>query len=58
MTKMVQMKKICCIISCKYRRFRNPKILYNSEETLVLSVACSKDNKRCSNKNEKLFKKD
>ena len=52
------MKKICCIISCKYRRFRNPKILYISEETLVLSVVCSKDNKRCSNKNEKLFKKD
>ena len=38
------MKKSCCIICGKYRKFEKPKITYLLEKTLVLSVICSKYN--------------
>ena len=43
------MKKLYCAICGKYRKFRNPKISYIFEKTLVLSVICS----NCENKDEK-----
>ena len=46
------MKKLCCVLCGKYRKFEKPKISYLFEKTLVLSVICSK----CENKDEKLFK--
>ena len=46
------MKKICCVICGKYRKFEKPKILYILEKTLVLSIICSK----CNNEDEKRFK--
>ena len=45
------MKKIYCVICVKYRKFKNPKISYIFEKT-VLSIICSK----C--KDEKIFKKE
>ena len=46
------MKKLCCIICGKYKKFEKPKISYLSEQILVLSVICSK----CNNNDEQLFK--
>ena len=46
------MKKLCCVICGKYRKFEKPKISYLLEKTLVLSIICSK----CKNENEKIFK--
>ena len=46
------MKKLCCIICSKYRKFEKPKISYLLEKTLVLSIICSK----CKSKDEKIFK--
>ena len=48
------MKKLCCVICGKYRKFENPKILHLLEKTLVLSIICSK----CKNEDEKLFKEE
>ena len=48
------MKKIYCVICCKYRRFKNPKILYIFEKILALSIICSK----YKNENEKIFKEE
>ena len=48
------MKKLYCVISRKYRKFREPKILYLLEKTLVLSIICSK----CKNEDEKIFKEE
>ena len=48
------MKKICCIICGKYRKFEKPKISYLLEKTLVLSIICSK----CKNEDEQLFKEE
>ena len=45
------MKKLCCIICGKYRKFEKPKISYLLEKTLVLSIICSK----CKNEDEKIF---
>ena len=42
------MKKLYCIIYGKLRKFEKPKISYLLQETLVLSIICSK----CINKNE------
>ena len=36
------MKKICCVISDKYRTFKNPEISYIFEKALVLSISYSK----------------
>ena len=36
------MKKLYCVISRKYRKFREPKILYLLEKTLVFSIICSR----------------
>ena len=46
------MKKLCCIICGKYKKFEKPKISYLSEQILVLSIICSK----CNNNDEQLFK--
>ena len=46
------MKKLYCVIFCKYREFEKSKISYLLEKTLVLSVICSK----CKNEDAKLFK--
>ena len=35
------MKKLCCVVCGKYRKFKNPKISYIFERTLVLSNICS-----------------
>ena len=48
---MVKITKICCVICDKYRNFKNPKIFYVFEKTLVLSIICSK----CKNDDEKIF---
>ena len=48
------MKKLYCVICCKYRKFEEPKISYLLEKTLVLSIICSK----CKNEDEKLFKEE
>ena len=48
------MKKLYCVICCKYRKFEKPKISYLLENTLVLFIICSK----CKNKDEKLFKEE
>ena len=45
------MEKVYFVICGKYRKFKNPKILYIFEETLFLSIICSK----CGNDNEKIF---
>ena len=47
------MKKIYCVICGKYRKFKNLKISYIFEKTLVLSIICSK----CENEDEKFLKK-
>ena len=31
-------KKLCCVICGKYKKFKNPKISYIVEKTLVLSI--------------------
>ena len=46
------MKKLSCVICCKYRKFEKSKISYLLEKILVLSIICSK----CKNEDEKLFK--
>ena len=48
------MKKLYCVICCKYRKFEKPKISYLLEKTLVLSIICSK----CKNEGGKIFKKE
>ena len=46
------MKKIFCIICCRYRKFGKSEISYLLEKTLLLSIICSK----CKNEDKKLFK--
>ena len=48
------MKKLYCVIFGKYRKFKNPIISYIFENTLVLSIICSK----CKNEDEKIFKEE
>ena len=48
------MKKLYCIICCRYRKFEKPKISYLLEKTLVLSIICSK----CKNEDAKIFKEE
>ena len=45
------MKKLYCDIFDNYRKFKNPKISYIFEKTLVLSITCS-------NEDEKVFKEE
>ena len=42
------------IICGKYRKFKNPKISYIFEKTLVLSIICSK----CKMEDEKILKEE
>ena len=49
------MKKLYCVIYGKYRKFEKSKILYICEETLVLSITCSKC--KSKNKDENYLKK-
>ena len=48
------MKKLCCVICGKYKKFNNPKISYIFEKTLVFSIIYSK----CENEDKKIFKKE
>ena len=48
------MKKLCCVICSKYRKFEKPKISHLLEKTLVLSIICSK----YQNEEEKIFKEE
>ena len=48
------MKKLCCIICDKCRKFEKPKVLYLLEKILVLTIICSK----CKNEDEKIFKEE
>ena len=48
------MKKFYCAICGKYRKFKNPKISYILEKTLVLSIIWSK----CNNEDEKMSKEE
>ena len=48
------MTEIYCVICGKYRKFKNCKISYIFEKTLVLSIISSK----CKNKDEKIFKEE
>ena len=43
-----------CVICGMYRKFKDPKILYIFEKTLVLFIICSK----CKNEHEKIFKEE
>ena len=47
------MKKIYCINCNKYRKFKNSKISYIFDQT-VLSIICNK----CSSNDEKIFKEE
>ena len=53
-TKKVKMKKLYCVICGKYREFKNPKISYIFDNTLVVSITYSK----CKNEDEKAFKEE
>ena len=44
------MKKLCCVICSRYRKFEKPKISYLLEKTLALSTICSK----CKKEDEKI----
>ena len=48
------MKKIQSLLCGKYIKFQNTKISYILENTLIISIMCSK----CNNKDEKIFKKE
>ena len=48
------MKILYCVICCKYRKFKNPKLSYIFEKSLVLSIIYSK----CKNEDKKMFKKE
>ena len=48
------MKKLCCVICGKYRKFEKRKISYLLEKTLALSIICNK----CKNEDEKIFKEE
>ena len=45
------MKKIYCFKCYKYRQFKNPKMSYIFNETLVLSIICDK----CGSNNDAIF---
>ena len=47
-----KLKKLCCVICRKYRKFEKPKISHLSEKILTLSIICCK----CKNEDEKMFK--
>ena len=46
-SQKVKVKKIYCIVFGKHKKFKNPKKSHIFEETLVLSIVCSK----CGSKN-------
>ena len=53
-SKQVKMIKIYCIICGKYRKFKNPRILYILLKKLGLSIVRSK----CGNEYQKIFKEE
>ena len=50
--KRLRWKKVYCVTFGKYIKFKNPKILYIFEKSLVISIICSK----CGNEDEKIVK--
>ena len=53
-SKKVTMKKIYFIRCNEYRKFKNPKIAYTFDKTLVIPIICDK----CGSNNEKIFKEE
>ena len=47
------MKKLCCVICSKYRKFEKPKISYLLQKALVLFIICGKS----EDKNAKYLEK-
>ena len=48
------MKKYCCVICSKYRKFEKPKTSHLLEKTLALCIICCK----CKNEDQQLFKEE
>ena len=48
------MRKIYCINCKKYKKFKNPRMSYICQKTLLLSRICNK----CGTEDEKIFKED
>ena len=48
------MRKIYCINCKKYKKFKNPRMSYICQKTLLLSRICNK----CLTEDEKIFKED
>ena len=53
---MLKVKKIYCIKCNKYRSFKNTKISYTFEKTLVLSIIYRNSCIKCGNNDERIFK--
>ena len=51
-SKKVKMEKKYCIFCGKYRKFKNLKVSYVFQKTLVLFIICYK----CSSKDKNIFK--
>ena len=52
--KIFRWKKYITLFMVKYRKFKHPETSYIFENTLVLSMICSK----CENEDEKIFKEE
>ena len=48
------MKRFYCLFCGKYGKFKNPKISYIFEKTLVFSIICSK----CENEVEQIIREE
>ena len=48
------MKKICCVICGKNRKFKKPRISHILKKSLVLSVVSNK----CKTEDERIFKEE
>ena len=52
--KKVKMRNIYCTKCKKYKQFKNPKISYICDKTLLLSSICNK----CGSEDKKIFKEE
>ena len=52
--KRFRWEKSIVLFVIKYNKFKNPKILYTFEKTLVISIICIK----CGNEDEKIFQEE
>ena len=53
-SQTVKMKKICCVVCGKYKKFKSPKLSHVFGKKLVFSIVCS----RCGSKDEEIFKEE